>query len=212
MGEETPIRKKLTETDIDRMMIPRRYWGATFGEISDGGDNSPKKIAHRYISKLSDMVVRGVGLILWGKNGRGKTGLAVVIGKEARRRGFSVLYAECADLKRCVIDRVAFDEDQSMWERARSVDMLILDDLGKGTQDSKGFGARLMDELIRHRNANRRATFITMNMNPRDQLKEELKTSTVQSLKECCIPCEIKGPDRRDKEAAELNELLTAEG
>lgn len=215
MAEESTFRKKLGESDMLRMMIPKAYWRFTFEEISEYEDDecSPKEIARRYLSKLPEMMTRGVGLLLWGKNGRGKSGIAVVIAKEARRRGYTVLYAESSDLKRSVIEKVAFDEDISMWERARSVDMLVLDDLGKGTQDRTGFGARLLDELIRHRNANGRVTLISTNMNPTEkQLEDELKASTIHSLKECVIPCEIVGHDRREEKREELKGLLSAEG
>ena len=89
-------------------------------------------------------------------------------------------------------------------------DLLVLDDLGKGVQDSTGFGARLLDELIRHRNANVRSTFITTNMNPRDQLSAELKKSTLHSLKECVIPVCVDGTDKRSGAPRALAEMITA--
>ena len=217
MGEKTIFRKPLTETDMGRMRIPKRYWSCAFDEISDdvsGGvadEVSPKGLARRYLVKLDEMLDRGIGILLWGANGRGKTGVSVVVCKEARRRGYTVLFAECADLKRCVIDRVPFDDDQSVLERARSVDLLVLDDLGKGVQDRTGFGARLLDELIRHRNASQLSTIITTNMGF-EQMDEELKKSTIHSLKECMVPAKIMGPDRRDEAKQCLLGLLSAEG
>lgn len=91
------------------------------------------------------------------------------------------------------------------------VDLLVLDDLGKGTQDSKGFGARIIDQLIRHRASNCLATVITTNMDM-DQISGEMKTSTVHSLKECAIPCHIKGKDRREPSRSKLQDALFVEG
>ena len=194
------------------MCIPPRYWNVTWEEISNGDH---REIVENYLRKLPDMFERGVGLLLWGANGCGKTSAAVIVGKEYRRRGQTVLFFEAAALKRAVIQREMFDEDQDVWERARDVDVLILDDLGKGVQDKTGFGARLLDELIRHRNAHERVTFITTNMSPfpqRDgeisQLEDELKISTLHSLKECIVPVCVDGPDLRDKTKDELRELL----
>lgn len=216
VGEKTIFRKPLTETDMGRMRIPRRFWDCAFDEISNRPPETddavePRDLARRYMSKLDEMLSRGIGMLLWGDNGRGKTGLSVVVCKEARRRGYTVLFTECADLKRCVIDRVPFDDDQTMLERARSVDLLVLDDLGKGVQDRTGFGARMLDELIRHRNANQLSTVITTNMGMA-ALKEELKPSTMHSLKECVVPAKIEGPDRRDETKQGLLGLLSAEG
>lgn len=214
MSGQLPFRKSLTQADMERMRLPRRYWECVRELISDesvGDKPSPKETASRYLSKIDEMMDRGIGLLLWGDNGRGKTSISAVVGKEARRRGYTVLYSECANLKRCVIERIVFDDDESMWERARSVDLLILDDLGKGVQDRTGFGARLLDELIRHRNAEKLATVITTNLDL-DDLEDELKDSTMHSLKECIIPFRIRGRDRRDESRQNLLGLLSAEG
>jgi DNA replication protein DnaC len=101
-----------------------------------------------------------------------------------------------------------FDEEQSVWDRAKSVDVLILDDLGKGVQDSTGFGARVVDDLIRHRNANRRITFITTNMTVK-ALEEELKPSTMHSLKECIYPVKLLGSDLREGSKEEIRDTLS---
>jgi len=190
--------RELEQSDIERMLLPRRFWQCTYAEIYAGNDVklSPKGFVRRYLDSFSDNIAGGVGLILWGNNGRGKTAIAAVIAKWARRFGHLVMFVEAAELKRCTIEKVRFDEESTIWERALSVDVLILDDLGKGVQDRTGFGARLMDELIRHRSANRRVTIMTTNLNPQD-LRAELKHSTAETLKECAIPFFVDGPDRR---------------
>ena len=212
MEGKTRYLKELTAKDMHRMLIPQRYWECTLDGISNEADGilSPQEIARRYLSKLDEFMTRGDGLLLWGANGRGKTGIGVVLAKWARRCGYKVLFMESAELKRCVVERVAFDDDETMWERASAVDLLVLDDLGKGTQDSKGFGARIVDQLIRHRVANRRATVITTNMDL-DQLSESMKTSTMHSLKESIVPCEIRGEDRRDHSCNDLKSIFLVE-
>lgn len=206
-------RRELTEQDLNRMQIPARYWKVSFGEISSEGNPSAQEVVKQYISNLDDMVSRGVGLLLWSDNGIGKTSIAVVIAKEMCRREKSVLFCEAADLKRAVFEKHMFDEDQSFWDRACSVDVLILDDLGKGVQDSVGAGARLIDEMIRHRNARKLITFITTNMAPSaDQLGKELKKSTMEVLKECVIPVHVEGKNRRDEIKEEISKILTGNG
>ena len=168
---------------------------------------SPKSVAKKYLANLREFVSSGTGLLLWGKNGHGKTGMAVVFAKWARRYGYKVLFMEAAEMKRCVIERVAFDEEETMWERASAVDMLVIDDLGKGVKDGTGFGARMMDQLIRHRSANGRSIIITTNMDL-EQLEEELKPSTMHSIKECVIPVMVEGVDRRDESKTILRDLF----
>ncbi len=206
------FRRQLTHDDLSRMRVPERYWDVTFDQVSDVGDLPPRRIVQKYVEKIDEMMSRGAGLLLHGPNGAGKTSAAVVIGKEFRRRGETVMFMACSEIKSAIISGESFDSDQTLWDRARSVSVLLLDDLGKGVQDSKGFGARALDDLLRYRNSRRRVTFISTNMSPGPQLETELKKSTLHSLKESIIPVHFVGPDLRDDAKRELLGLLTMEG
>lgn len=197
------MRRDLTVDDLIRMHIPKRYWNASFKKVSNEIMNS----VIWYGKNLDKMVRRGVGLLLFSDNGSGKTSLAVCFGKELRRRCKSVLFFEAADLKRAVFEKEYFDDEQTIWERARSVDVLILDDLGKGIADDKDYGINLIDELIRTRNGKMKSTFITTNMNQED-LKKFLKPSTMKTIIECIIPIFCDGPDRRKEKFLEIKEYI----
>lgn len=209
----TTYRRELTQADMDRMRVPRRLWQSRLDLVSEipwrDGEKHPRELITCYLTKLEKMNAKGLGLVLWGPNGTGKSAAAVVIAKEFRRRGYAVLFFEAASLKDAVIGKMAFDEMETVWERARSVPVLILDDLGKGTQDGVGFGARLLDDLLRHRSANKLVTFITTNMDPRETLGKELNASTMSTLKECMIPVQITGDDRRNEAQTEHHDFLT---
>jgi DNA replication protein DnaC len=196
-------RRELTKDDLLRARVPKRYWTASM----DGVQESVREVATKYLANIDEMLSKGVGLLLWGSNGIGKTSLSVVIGKEYRRRGQSLLFLEAAEIKGAVINSEMFDEEQTLWERAKTVEVLLIDDLGKGVQDSTGFGARVLDELIRHRNANKRVTFITTNMTLK-AIEEELKSSTMHSLKECIYPMRISGEDLREAAKSEIGAIL----
>lgn len=198
------LRRELNRDDMIRARIPRRHWQAKL----DSAQPSVRDKIQKYIKNMATLESRGVGLLMWGPNGTGKTSATVVIGKEYRRRGRSLLFLECAELKSAVVSGEMFDDDQTLWERAKSVQVLILDDLGKGVQDRTGFGMRVIDELIRHRNANQRVTFVTTNI-PIRALHEELKESTMHSLKECIHPVKIDGEDMRDDARNEIGEMLS---
>lgn len=207
--------RALDQQDLERMLLPRRFWNCTaeevcasVGEGSLGDGISPREFLYRYFEDFEAYLDMGVGTLLWGDNGRGKTGMAAVIGKMARRMTRLVLFVECGELKRLAIERVPFDEDQTVWERARDVDVLILDDLGKGTHDRTGYGARLIDDLIRLRSANRRTTIITTNLNM-SALKGTLKESTMATLTDCVIPFHVEGPDRRQSEKKRIMALFS---
>lgn len=198
-------RRKLVEQDLLRINLPRRYWKVNVDGVSDHVDQFEKRssrdILVNYIKNIDVMFSRGLGLLLWGANGCGKTSMAAIIAKEYRRRYKTVLFIEAAKLKALVSNKTHFDEDQTYWERAHAVDVLVLDDLGKGVKDSKEFGERLIDELIRTRNGNMSVTIVTTNAVLRGEgetLSGILKPSTMHSLKEHVIPVHVRGEDRRN--------------
>jgi DNA replication protein DnaC len=190
------------------MKVPERYWDVRLDQVDDTPVFNkerqeevpgPREICLKYLLSLEEMRAEGMGLLLWGANGTGKSSAAVVVGKEFRRRGYTVLFLECADLKRLRINDELFDDEETYWERAASVDFLILDDLGKGVADSTGFGVTLVDELLRYRNARKLVTFLTANVDPREFESDlKLKRSTMSTLKECVYPVEVRGTDKRD--------------
>jgi len=201
----TKDRRSLTEVDLKRMGLPARYWSVDCDGITDIANSrgvSPRDVTISYLRKIDDMYRRGLGILLWGSNGVGKTSIAAVIAKEFRRRYHTVLFMEAASLKSKVINKEHFDEDNTYWQRAMDVDVLVLDDLGKGVADSKDFGKNLIDELIRSRNANKKVTMITTNMvlkGSSNDLDSVFKKSTVHSLKEHVLAVHIAGADQREK-------------
>ena len=119
------------------------------------------------------------------------------------------MFMEAADLKRMVSEREHFDEDETYWDRAKSVDVLILDDFGKGVIDGKGFGATLFDELIRARNSRKLVTIITSNPIVEEwEERFDLKSSTIHVLKECTLPVEVVGCDKRGESAKKLAAMI----
>lgn len=205
------LRRELKEHDLERMCIPRRYWKATFDQVSDydNGNGSAKDLIKKYIENMSDMRKEGGGLILFGDNSVGKTCISVVLAKEFRRRYNTVLFVEAADLKRLVASKEYFDDDETYWERAKDVDMLVIDDFGKGIMDDTGFGATIFDELIRSRNARQKITIITSNIEPQEWKDElDLKGSTMRTLKECAVPFHVKDIDHREVSGEKLKKKL----
>ena len=212
MGNAMQFRRKLTTPDLERMHLPKKFWKVNSAGISDESIEgfSPREVAVRYVDNMDEMWAKGIGMLLYGTNGRGKSGFAACIAKEYRRRGYTVLWVEAADLKRLVIANEHFDEDETVWERAFGVDVLVIDDFGKGINDTTGFGVRLFDELIRGRNGRNLISFITTNGHPDDMREElDLLASTMASLQEHIVPLEITGPDLREDVNDDVSEMLT---
>jgi DNA replication protein DnaC len=107
-----------------------------------------------YLDKAEDVV-------LAGPIGTGKTHLAIALGVEATRRRYRVLFTRAADLVRELLE--ARDERLlgRVYKRLRSVDLLIVDELGFVPFDRAG--GELLFNLLSER-YERRSTLVTTNL------------------------------------------------
>ena len=203
--------RKLETADLEAMRLPRRFWQSKFDNISgpaDVSDEVKHKIAG-YLHNINLMRERGAGLLLWGPNGTGKTSIGSLILMQARRLGYLGLFLNSAEIKTAVVSKEMYDSERNLtlWARAKSVDFLLLDDLGKGAQDSQGFGERLIDELIRARYAEQRCTIITTNV-PKTNLTEFIKPSTLHILKGSSAQIKVDAHDFRTGEGNEIRTII----
>jgi DNA replication protein DnaC len=195
-------RGRLTAEHFGLMRVPRRFWEASVSDI----EPMTRQVVLTYLRQLDEMLDRGVGLLLWGENGRGKTSAAVCVAKEARRRGASVLMTTAASLVDAARSRTEV-EDGLLVERARGVDFLLIDDLGKEHPGESGFSDRLFENLLRERSASQLTTWITTNMG-RDGLTERYKPSMMEVIKELVVPVKMTGENLRDRTQESLRGVL----
>lgn len=198
--------RRLESSDLEAMRLPRRFWQSNFESIPNG---SNKQAVARYLTSIREMRREGAGLLLWGSNGSGKTSIGSLIIKVARSHGFSALFINSASIKSIVVSKEMYDTESglTLWKRAQTVDFLLLDDLGKGSQDSQGFGERLIDDLIRSRYAEKRCTLITTNILKRDLL-EFIKPSTLHILKGSSAQLKVDSHDFRVSEGEAIRIMI----
>jgi len=208
-----PKRRPLDKDDKLRMNLPRRFWDVTFKEITDytgyssSGVPSLKDVIGNYLRQFDDMIERGAGLLLWGQNGIGKTCAAAVLAMEARRRGRTTLFLTASEYLEAIHEKHMFDENISVVERAKKVDILVIDDFGKEYEDSKAWSERQFEELIRNRSAQLRVTVVTMNTSL-ERFSERSAPGMVQIMKGCLASVNVSGPDRREEVRQELDHLI----
>lgn len=208
------LRIKLTKAHMELMQIPRRFWESDFELIPEC---EGKETIRSYLRNIEDMLDRGEGLLLWGENGHGKTSAAVIIAMEARRRGASVLFVQAETLRQGTLEGTMFSDERSLIERAREVDLLVLDDLGKEHTGESGYTERLFENLIRVRSANKRVTLVTTNLPtkpPADRpgeksLKTKYITSMLEVMREAMYPVRLKTHNWRDRVQQDMESRLT---
>jgi DNA replication protein DnaC len=208
------LRIKLTRAHMDLMRIPRRFWESDFELIPEC---EGKEILRSYLRNIEDMLNRGEGLLLWGPNGHGKTSAAVIVAMEARRRGASVLFVQAETLRQASIEGTMFSDERSLIERAREVDILVFDDLGKEHTGESGYTERLFENLFRERSASKRVTLVTTNLStksPADKpnapsLKTRYIHSMLEVMREAMYPVLLKTHNWRDRVQSDMEARLT---
>jgi DNA replication protein DnaC len=166
--------------------------------------NDVRKDIEGYLRRLDEHLDQGDGLLFWGANGTGKTSTAVLVALEVRRRGASAFFITAESLRQAVLQKEVFDQDQLVIERARSVDFLVLDDLGKEHPGETGFTERLFENLVRERSAAQKATIVTTNlpMFPKGEKNRALVNvyvpSMLEVMKESLYPIRFEGENLRE--------------
>ncbi len=205
-------RRQLTEADMKRMRLPKRFWTSEFKRIAQG---QPKYAIEKYLRQMGSVISpgepmrRGYGMVLWGENDTGKTSVASLVLKEARRRGFTCLFIRSAQYRSATIEHERFDDAHTVAQRCEDVDLLVLDDFGKesSSEYSTGGSERMFDDLIRGRCSNLKSTIITMNTNPKE-LEARYKLSFVRLISESFAILELVGESQRDIEKQQMIEFF----
>jgi DNA replication protein DnaC len=182
------------------MNLPQRFWEVRFASIQGAG----QEVIRKYLSDGAYM--RGDGLMVWGAYGVGKSAAAALVLMEMRRRGYSCLWAETQDFTRKVLDGEEFDLETSWMQRAKDVDVLVLDDMGAEHHDSQGAIEKLIEGLLRHRFQRRKVVLVTCNISP-EKLGPHMNNGVkvpgiyrqkfLEIVREALYPVEIRGRSLR---------------
>jgi len=201
-------RRELSGEDLERMMLPALFWGTTFDSVLPK-DAEHREVVGRFLSKIVEMVESGYGLYFYGDNDVGKTALASLVLKEARRWGFSGLFLRTERLRSARIEDERFDESCTVFRRAMQVDVLVLDDMGKEFRgDKSAFTDRLLEDVIRERITQMRSLVITSNLH-KDKITEVYPQSIGRVMKTSIFPVPVGGHNYRTAEAQGLKRILT---
>lgn len=179
-----------------------RKW--TFTE-SDHADPKTENVARKYAENFNAMREKGIGLLLCGTVGTGKSYLAASITNTLIDQGTPCLMTNFSR----IISRISekFGGDQKYLDNLNRFDLLVIDDLG-AERDTEFMWEKVMDVI----DARYRAglpIIITTNLSMR-QLSDQsdIRRQRVYSrLREMCVFLEVNGADRRSKK---MQDKLTA--
>lgn len=212
--------------------------GLTYQRLSWGDMTAtePEAVAkvEAYIANAEAYTAAGVGLILYGEMGTGKTALSSLLLKALLGLGYDGYFTTFGEMLDTFMSTFR-DVDEKKWfyRRIKNAGVLVLDDLGKEhrqqTMLSKEAAANMgekpglqrrnmaitdstFDEVLRHRVANSLPTIITTNFDL-TQVQEGYGANIISLLRERSTTYRFTGADfrndARDRLVTEVEQGLT---
>ena len=170
-------------------------------------DNAPvmtKQLtkAKEYAEKWDDFSCEGIGLLLFGNVGTGKSYAAGCIANALIDRMISVLYVDMTDVVNRMQGNFGADRDTYL-KRLTRPDLLILDDLG--AERNTSYGKECVFDIVNRRLLSRKPMIITTNI----ALSVMQKATDLDDRRiydrvlEVCVPVLFDGENFRKGNAAE---------
>lgn len=181
----------ITEEYLTRMRVPKIHWGTSVDKVPNACGH--KSVLTRYLNNIYQHIQVATGLLLFGEYSAGKSAIAALCLKYAAQAGVIGYWISAADLPRYQIEGEMFDEELTCYERARTVQLLVIDEYFmrremKWTEDA-------VDALVRARIDEVRCTIITTNHAPAQI--EESRPALAAALREATYPIKVAGHDFR---------------
>lgn len=168
------------------------------------GDPVLRQVIDRYLEGHENFVARGVGLILHGSFGTGKTFAATMLLKDLVKLGYDCYSTTFASMIEMFTAGWRSDADRRYFqEKVVLSDVLLLDDLGKELRRKNGLSESTFDDVLRRRVQDGRPTFLTTNMTRRE-LSEGYGGAILSLLREVSIAHEVSGVDYRTSANARM--------
>ena len=202
--------KKINLSKINKLFknnnLGKRQLNSTFENYKITNKN---KNAYENVKKYVDKLIKGTtnkGLFITGAYGVGKTYLASCIANEIIKNGKSVIFGTLIQLLDFIRDSYSDSEvsDKDYLNLYSSVDLLVIDDLGK--EKPSEWGLEKLFTIINSRYENNLPVIITTNYNQnslveRLSLNGEIETakSIISRLYEMCYLVKISDIDHRIK-------------
>jgi DNA replication protein DnaC len=153
----------ITKGHLLRSNIGEDYWHVDFHNYR-GSTESAKEVWN-YLARLEANKTKGIGVMLAGPTGTGKTTLMAILLKYVIRANWTAHMTSLSELVEAIKRSWdTHDSSNNPIEYLKHVDYLGLDDLGKEHQGPSGFSAVTFDNLLRYRMQHRLPTLFTTNL------------------------------------------------
>lgn len=179
--------------------IGLRYQRVSWIDLDQQVPQAVQQAIMEYAEEADHYVIAGLGMILWGDKGTGKTLLATLLLKTLLAAGHDGYFTQFNEMIDAYTDTWR-NNDEKRWftRRMRNATLLVVDDIGKEHKGRVDMVESMFDQVIRARVANAKPTIITTNYTP-DQMLSGYGGGVMSLLAESCFDHHVTGPDFRPR-------------
>ena len=188
IAEEQEQKRRKIEAILGKSGIKKRYLSRSFENfIVNDVNRKAYEIAKSYVDNWQENKDKGEGLYFEGTCGTGKTHLAVAIAMKLINQGVPVICKTSIDLLASIkqsYERDSTVNEEDIIEAYNTVDLLVIDDLGK--ERATEWSVPILYRIINDRYENMLPTVITTNYNT-DDLIDKFNASNDNEKAEAII-------------------------
>lgn len=186
--------------------LPREFWDVE--KLTAEFNKGCFAEVVEYLQKIESALNHGLGFLMIGENGVGKTTAGAMIICKAIRQGYSALYLTSHDLTDAVYTSIRDAEFAAEFNEKLDVDFMVLDELDKvHIKTDSTFIQSKIDSILRQRASSLKPTTIITNMSQKD-LDQAFGASVMSILSGRLKQLRFLPGDYRKKQGETWNDLL----
>lgn len=180
------------------------YLAANIGELYQRlswddyqADQKLKEFAIRYLKGRDQLMRAGIGMLIAGPFGTGKTMISALVAKELVKLGVDVYFTTFPEMVDQFTKGWGDNTERQRFERKIvESQMLVLDDVGKEFRTKTNLAESTFDHILRQRVIGLRPTILTTNMKT-NELSEGYGGAILSLLEERSVQIWVEGADWR---------------
>ncbi|MHC1683718.1 MAG: ATP-binding protein [Clostridiaceae bacterium] len=216
--DEAKEKQLRLETLMRNSLMDKKFKDSNFANWDfDKGSKQMYSLGKRFVENFSECKKEGLGLIIYGQPGNGKTYLSSCIANELLSKSIPVICVSVNGLLSRIqetYNRWGKEAESDVIRGLCNADLLIIDDLGAEKKSANNdWSVSMIYNIIDSRYRSRLPLIITsnLNINPKESngvLAEKYHNRTEDRILEMCTPIHNTAKSIRVEEAKKKTELL----
>lgn len=207
--EENAEKQERLKRLLKNSLMDKKFEHETFENWNDDvGSKQIKEIGKRYCKNFQEAKKNGLGLLIYGPPGNGKTYVSNCIANNLLSNGIPVICVSINSLLeriRQTYSKWGKEGEDEILKGLSNADLLIIDDLG--TEQKTDWSCTKIYNIVDSRYRNGLPLIVSTNKSI-DELKEQYHERTIDRLLEMCTPLKNNNTSIRKDKARKNTDIL----